>query len=224
MTAQLVQIIYDDNVMTADQRAKHCYPFAKLYKNETLTIFYENKVIEEVVLSSKHDKISVCSWELKNKMPWYIGRPREITQELLESEYEVMSFTRNTENHRMLSAAAMWHPGFIGTFDKMLAAIGVKRAGDVKVPIYQNSFSAKREVYTDYVKSYLTPAIDAITNDKELNALALADSNYAKLKKTTSPDHLMKHLGITYTPLCPFLLERLFSVYVHNNKIRVTHL
>lgn len=127
------------------------------------------------------------------------------------------------ENHRMLSAAAMWHPGFIETFDKILAAIGVKRAGDVKVPIYQNHFSSRREIYQDYVKNYLIPAMDAITNDKEINALAMQDSKYSDLTHQ-SADHLKEKLGISYYPLVPFLLERLFSVYVHNNKIRVTHL
>lgn len=214
---EFYQIYYDD------KQLKTMYPFAIPYKNEGLTVFFENEVIKKLVTESKADKISVCSWKLKLKMPWYIGRPREITQELLESEYEVMSFTRNTENHRMLSAAALWHPGFIGTFDKILAAIGVRRSGDVKVPIYQNHFSAKATVYKDYVSSYLIPAMDAITNDKEINALAMADSKYSDLTHQSAV-HLKEKLGISYYPLVPFLLERLFSVYVHNNKIRVTHL
>jgi len=217
MASKLTQVIYDES-----QRS-HCYPFADVYFNNTLTIFFENKVIADLVLASKDDKISICSWKLKSKLRYYIGRPREITQELLESDYEVMSFTKNTERHRMFNAANLWHPGFLEIFDKIMAAIGVNRPGEVKIPIYQNSFSAKRGIYQDYVRRYLCPAMDAMTNDKELNKLSMLDSKYSDLTNQ-SAERLKEKLGISYYPMAPFLLERLFSVYVHNEKIRVTHL
>lgn len=214
MAAILTQIYYHD-----DQK-KHCYPFADLYFNEGLTIFFENQVIKDVVLATEADKIAVCSWKLKQKMKYYIGQPREITPELLESSYDVMSFTRNTKTHNMLAAANIWHKGFLTAFDKMLAAIGVTRPKEVKISIYQNHFSAKTDIYQDYVKTYLVPAMDAITNDAELNNLAMADSRYSDLTHQ-SGEVLREKLGIGYYPLAPFLLERLFSVYVHNKKLKV---
>jgi hypothetical protein len=39
-----------------------------------------------------------------------------------------------------------------------------------------------------------------------------------------SADYLMEKIGLPYYPLCPFILERLFSVYVQNKKIKVTWL
>lgn len=217
MAAELIQIYYKD------EHLKNIYPFAKACKNEGLTVFFENDVIARLVTETKADKIAVCSWKLKDKMRYYIGKPRQITQELLNSEYEVMSFTRNTENHKMLAAAAMWHPGFLTTFDKILDSIGVRRPGEVKIPIYQNHFSARRDIYQDYVKTYLIPAMEVITNDKEINALAMQDSKYSDLTHQ-SAEHLKEKLGISYYPLIPFLLERLFSIYVSNKRIRVTHL
>ena len=223
MTAELVQIIYDDDIMTAEQRAKDCFPFARLYKNETLTIFFENSVIAEEVLMTKADKIAVCSWELKNKLRWNPFKQRELTQEILESDYEILSFTRNTQNHRMLRAADAWHPGFIEIFDRILSMIGVRRTMELKVPIYQNHFSAKLHIYRDYVNKYLLPVMDIISNNKEINALAMHDANYTKLKRGKS-GNLQKYLGIDYYPLSPFILERLFSVYVQNHNIPVTYL
>jgi len=217
MASELVQIIYHEN-----QRA-HCYPFSRVYFNDGLTIFFENQVIKDVVLATTHDKIGVCSWKMKQKMKYYIGQPRPLTIEVLESDYEVMSFTRNTKTHQMLAAANQWHPGFLVIFDKILGAIGVSRPGEVKTPIYQNHFSAKTGIYRDYVTTYLIPAMDAITNDPEINKLAMADSKYSDLTHQ-SGEVLREKLGIGYYPLVPFLLERLFSIYVHNKKIRVTYL
>lgn len=214
------QIIYDDSQREA------CYPFAKVYFNEALTPFFENTVISEVVSASQADKIAVCSWKLKQKLRWYIGQPRDITQELLESDYEVMSFTRNSPYHRMFSAAEANHKGFLHAFKKMCEAIGVKFTGEVKIPIYQNHFSAKREIYQDYVKEYLNPVMETMTTDPEINKLVMADSNYSTLT-SKKPEHLKEieqKLGINYYPLAPFLLERLFSVYVQNKKINVSWL
>lgn len=221
--SKLVQIVYDDDIMSAEERAKSCFPFARIYKNETLTIFFENSVIVDQVLSSKADKIAVCSWELKNKLRWNPFKHRELTQEILESEYEVLSFTRNTENHKMLGAANSWHKGFIEIFDKVLGRVGIKRGFELKTPIYQNHFSARSHIYRDYVNRYLLPVMELIQNDKEINAMAMRDANYTKLKRGKS-GNLQKFLGIDYYPLAPFLLERLFSVYVQNHGIKVTYL
>lgn len=221
--SELIQIVYDDDLMSAEERAKSCFPFARIYKNETLTIFFENSVIAEQVLASKADKIAVCSWELKNKLKWNPFLQRELTQEILDSDYEVLSFTRNTNRHQMLRAADAWHNGFTEIFDKILARIGVKRTFELKIPIYQNHFSAKLHIYQDYVNRYLLPVMDLISNDKEINDMAMRDANYTKLKRGKS-GNLQKFLGIDFYPIAPFLLERLFSVYVQNHGIKVSYL
>ncbi len=220
MAAELIQIVYDD------EQRKACYPFAQVYFNEGLTIFFENSIINEVVSTSKADKIAVCSWRLREKMKYYIGQPRELTQEILESDYDVLAMTKNTRHHQMLAAADKWHSGFKETMKKLTSMINVNLPNEVSIPIYQNHFSAKREIYRDYIKNYLNPAMAAMKNDSEMNKLAMADSNYSKLSKA-SPEvfkKLEEKLGVPYYPMATFILERLFSVYVHNNKIKVTHL
>lgn len=61
-TVDFTQIIYDQ------EQQKHCYPFAKVHFNHKLTHFFENEVIKKLVLESTADKISVCSWKLKEKI------------------------------------------------------------------------------------------------------------------------------------------------------------
>ena len=220
MASKLIQIYYRH-----EQRV-HCYPFAELYCNEGLTIFFENELIKRFVSRETADKIGVCSWKLREKFKMNIGRPRELTEEVINSDYEVLSFTRNTERHRMLEAAERWHPGFRAAMNLICESIGQRMPGEVKIPIYQNAFMAKREIYQDYVKNWLSPAMDAMLNDPELNKLSTVDSGYTNLAKKYAADseRLQKLIGMPYYPLAPFLLERLFSIYVQQNKIPVTWL
>jgi hypothetical protein len=217
MAGELVQIYYEE-----EQKA-HCFPFARLHFNDRLTVFFENSVIKDVVLASESEKIAVCSWKLKQKLRWYIGKHRELTQEVLESDYDVLSMTRNSSHHQMLAAANKYHKGFKEGMQKLCDHIGLKVPGEVKQPIYQNHFSAKREIYRDYVQNYLSPAMEFM--ETGMRDIALMDSNYSQLSKSSiTPEYLLEKIGVPYYPLAPFILERLFSVYVQNKKIKVTWL
>lgn len=218
--ARLIQIYYRD-----DQKAS-CYPFADLYFNEGLTIFFENECIKKLVLASNDEKIGVCSWKLRKKRIYNILRPRELTQEVLETDYDVLCFTGNSKNHKMLAAAENWHPGFKKTMEVILDMIGQKMPGEVKSPIYQNSFMAKLGIYQDYVKNWLAPVMEGTLNDTMVYKLMTVDSHYSELAKkdSVSPEYLQEKIGMPFYPLAPFILERLFSVYCHNNRIKVTQL
>lgn len=218
--SELYQIYYDDSHLSK------LYPFAIPYKNESLTIFFENSVIQNLVMASEADKVGVVSWKLREKLRYYIGRPRPLTEEVINSDYDVLSFTRSTKYHQMLASGERWHKGFTTCITKIVEGIGSRCPGEVKIPIYQNAFIAKREIYQDYVKNWLTPAMELILNDQAINKLALADSNYSNLAKkdAATPEYLQEKIGMPWYPLAPFILERLFSIYVHNNKINVTWL
>lgn len=213
----MIQIYYEE------EQKVHCFPFARLYYNPNLTIFFESSVIKDVVLASESEKIAVCSWKLKQKLRWYIGKHRELTQEVMDSDYDVLSFTRNSASHQMLAAANKYHKGFKEGMQKICDHIGLKVPGEVKQPIYQNHFSAKREIYQDYVQNFLSPAMEFMSTD--MKELAMSDSNYSQLSRSKiTPEYLMDKIGLPYYPLSPFLLERLFSVYIQNKKIKVTWL
>jgi hypothetical protein len=96
---------------------------------------------------------------------------------------------------------------------------------EVKNPIYQNAFMAKNEIYQDYLNEYLIPAMNLIKNDHKIYELATQDSNYSQLQKkdAANPEYLQEKIGFPYYPMAPFILERLFSVYVHNKNINVTY-
>lgn len=126
----------------------------------------------------------------------------------------------------MLAAAENWHKGFRETMGLLLESIGQKMPGEVKTPIYQNSFMAKLEIYQDYVKNWLSPSMDNTLNDRKLYELMTMDSKYSNLAKNdaASPEYLQEKIGMPYYPMAPFILERLFSIYCNNNRINVTQL
>lgn len=212
-----------------EEQKQNMWPFSIPYFNDELTIFFENAVIQKLVTETKADKIAVCSWKLKDKLQWNLAtprRPNEITEEVINREYDVLPFTRNSKHHQMLAAANGWHPGFKEAMTRIVEGIGKLMPSEVKIPIYQNAFSAKREIYQDYVTDYLTPAMELIKNDPEIYKIATVDSHYTKLMREdcASAEYLQEKIGFPYYPLSTFLLERLFSIYVHNKKVNVTFL
>lgn len=210
----------------AEEQKQEIYPFATPYYNEGLTIFFENEIIASLVPNSRSDKIAVCSWKLKKKLKWYMGKHRPITPELLESDYDVLSFTKNSNYHQMLNCADTHHKGFKSIMKTLLEGIGKKMVHEVKQPIYQNHFSVRREIYQDYVKNWLIPCMEFIKNDPGMYKMATVDSNYHNLNKKDAAkrEYLMQKIGFPFYPLATFLLERLFSIYIETQKLKVTWL
>lgn len=85
---------------------------------------------------------------------------------------------------------------------------------------------AKTEIYQDYVKNWLNPAMEAMINDQELKEMVTVDSGYTNLAKKDAADQerLMNLIGMPFYPLAPFVLERLFSIYVQTKRINITWL
>lgn len=211
------QIVYKEEQKSA------CYPFAKIHFNDTLTPFFENSVIAELVLSSKAEKIAVCSWKLKEKMRWYCHCQRvEVKRELFDRDFQVLSLTCSSKHHQFLNAAEKWHPGFKEVMKKILGSLGKSMPEEVKCPIYQNHFVAKSEIYKRYVNKYLVPAMAFMKEDKD----CWADSKYTQLNKidAANGEYLKSKIGVDYYPMHPFILERMFSIFCHNEGIKVTYL
>lgn len=212
---ELHQIWYDEK-----HRSK-LLPYAIPYKNEGLTIFFENDCIAKVVSASKADKVGVCSWKLADKM-------RKQNLENLhfkkDGDYQVLSLTRNSKNHQMLAMANAWHPGFTPTIKLLWGKLGLKIPGEAKHPIYQNHFIAKTEVYKDYVENFLSPAMELTEKDEEVRNLMLQPSGYGKLNRYADVRSVKQKLGLDDYPLAPFILERCPSLYFQLRGYNVTYL
>lgn len=214
MSATLYQIYY------REVQRPFLYPFAIPYFNESLTIFFENDPIRKIVSEYTGEKLAVCSWKLSKK----VRLIHPVTQAALNKEYQVLSLTRNSNKHQMMAMANQWHPGFIKTIDLLWQKIGLKRPQEAKNPIYQNHFSARTEIYKDYVNNFLIPAMEVTEQDEELNKLMTQPSGYAKLSRDADGKRVNELLGMSDYPLTPFILERCPSLFFQMRGYKVSYI
>lgn len=196
-------------------------PFAIPVYNPTLTIFFENKLISELVPTSKSEYTGVVSWKLGDKM-------RKIYRERLPSAlnggFHVMSLTKNSQRHSMLAAANVWHPQFIKTITLLWSKLGLQIPKEARHPIYQNHFICKTEIYADYVNNFLNPAMKLIEDDEHLHSLMIQPSGYSKLNRSADIRSVKSKLGMDDYPLAPFILERCPSLWFGMKNIPVSYL
>lgn len=216
--SELHQILYKD-----EQRHK-LYPFAKPYFNEGLTIYFENEPISKIVMATTADKVAVTSWKLQDKLRLRVGLRGALTQEALDSDYEVLSFTRNSKKHQMLAMANQWHKGFIPTIKLLWEKLGYKMPSEAKNPIYMNHYSCKTEIYKRYVSEFLSPAMELTEKDEEMREKMLQPSGYGTLSRNCDLRSVKAKLGLNDYPLCPFILERCPALFMTMHKINVSYL
>lgn len=215
---ELHQIWYEER-----QKSK-LLPFALPYYNEGLTIFFENTPIRKLVTETKAYKIGVCSWKLADKMRIRVGMRGALTQQVLDSDFCILSLTKNSSRHTMLANANAWHPGFMQTIRLLWEKLGLKIPGEAKNPIYQNHFLAKTSIYRDYVDNFLAPAMELTEKDEELNKLMTQPSGYGKLSRGCDLRSVKAKLGLDDYPLAPFILERSPCLYFQLKGYKISYL
>lgn len=216
--SELFQIWYSPHQLTK------LYPFAIPYYNEGLTIFFENEVIKKLVTDTRMEKIGVTSWKLQDKMRIRVGMRGALTQERINSDYQVLSLTKNSSRHQMLGMANAWHPGFMPTIRLLWEKLGFKMPGEAKNPIYQNHFIAKTEIYKDYVNNFLSPAMELVEKDEEVRKMMLQPSGYGRLSRGCDLKRVKEKLGMDDYPICPFILERCPSLYFQVKGYQISYL
>ena len=144
---EFYQIYYDD------KQLNQLYPFAIPYKNEGLTIFFENTVIAKLVSESVSDHIAVCSWRLNQKSRNIFP----VTKAALDGNYEVMGLKIVSTRHQMIAMMREWHKDAVTALDMLWNKLGYKRPGEARHALYQNHYAAKTEIYKDYVSNFLIP-------------------------------------------------------------------
>jgi len=201
------------------EQCEEMYDFASPWLHWELNDYFENKVISDAVpLINDRDLIGICSWRLKAKRQDSIRTKGQLTEEALRTlDYDVAILTPRSNNHRPLEAAKTWHyPHWTPAIERMRDLIKIPQ--EVTHTIYENHFVADRELYQDYVIRYLRPAIAFMKEDP---AIFRAPSGYAKYKTEGERKIIKEKLGLDDWPIGVFVLERLFSIYLQNEKKHV---
>lgn len=219
-----------------DEHLPELYPFAKPHRNETLTDFFENSVIADLVPKSQAEFIAVCSWRLRKKRldGWtpmlcgFAGQPDNLSEEKIMSQHaDIMVLTPKTARHQMLANAAKWHGGPLHDYawDNAIDEFRkfIKIPEEVKTPIYENHFIARKEIYHEYVADCLLPAMAFMRGLPVFQS----DSGYAE-KKSRDPqggqqavERYRQQTGRNDWPIAPFILERLFSIWINDKPFKI---
>lgn len=233
MSLQFYQIYFQD------EQLKQLYSFTTPYKNTVLTDFFENSVIAREVPECDAEYISFCSWRLREKrmsgmcpIILKLGANGDYLSEekILSQDFDIANLRPFSPSHRMLENSAQWHGGFKHNYAWENAITELKKfihvPEEVKTPIYENAFIARKEIYHDYVKNCLAPVMDFMSG----NSLFFVDSGYVEKKerdRNRGPEAVKRYREITGRndwPIAPFVLERLFSIWINNKNFKVVNL
>lgn len=221
-TLDFYQIIYDES------QRKECYPFAKIYYNETLTDYFENSVISHLVPDSQADLISVCSWRLAQKRGdcYRLGPDKTLTvDKILNADFDVAVLTPRSPQHKPLLMAAEWHgKAWVEAFAELknfLKTIGINVPEELTKAIYENHFIAKAQIYREYVKYCLEPTINFCKGED----VFFSNAGYLTKKRDQKEiKAYQEKTGRQDWPIAPFILERLFSIYCEGKGFKIVNL
>ena len=199
-----------------EEQLKNIYDFAIPYFNDSLTDYFENSVIAHLVPQCDSKRISVCSWRLQQKRGDLIRSKKELLRESLIDDYDIAILTPRSPTHKPLLMASIWHGPAWNVAIKELKKF-IKIPQELKVSIYENHFVAGKDVYHDYVHDCLLPCMDFISSRPAF----FADAGYAKRKSEEEVTNYQRLTGRKDWPLAPFILERLFSIWIHNKNLKI---
>jgi len=200
------------------------------YHNEKTTIYFESKIMVDLVNQGKHkdaDYFGVISptFRRKIKQTKYWGptiankskrafSPKEFEKYVNSFKPDIATLCSH-QPHAVFPIAERFHKGISIAVIKIIQKLKYKIFWDAKsnIVVYFNYFIAKPKIYEDYVKNLLEPAIHLMEHDPEIKKYVNVNSHY---KKPVTPE-LKAQTGYDYYPLHPFICERLINLYIIKN-------
>lgn len=201
-----------------EEQQKEFYPFAIPYYNEKLTDYFENSVISELVPKSDAKRISVCSWRLRAKRKGLFRVAEEIDYQSLIDDYDVAILTPRSPSHKPLFMANIWHgKAWTNAIAELRKFIKVPK--ELKHIIYENHFVADSSLYKSYVTDCLNPCIDFMST----RSVFFADANYVSRKSAQEVADFRAKTGRNDWAIAPFILERLFAIWINDKGFKVVN-
>lgn len=201
---KIYSIVYNDEQVIEYQR----YDNSHIKTIEQLSYLFEYNVLIDVIdnFNVKEDYLGIFS----HKFPFKTGLFKKKLYWLLEnnSDFDIYGLCpQYSLKGKYLDFTEKVHPGFKQLFYPLCKDLGL----EVKEPeyvIYSNFVIMKTNIYKDYVNNIIKPAIHLL--ETKYKDLAWKNSNYKGLPM----DQLKLHTELDYYPFHPFILERLFSIFL----------
>lgn len=227
---KIYQIYFDDKSKAS------CSPEWNHYDNsEKLTEYFENDVIVNLINKDAHkdaDYFGVFSHDIKREMVFketvgetnkFAFSPNALDQIVkLYKDVEVFGFQKRRKNPNIITQAERYHPGFVKAIERILSITGFMDSIPPKLNnvILFNHFIMKSEIYEQYVRELLQPAMGVMRTMPEL----FDNAKYIKNTTQETKDRFMKAFGKDYYPYHPFICERLPSLFMEKYKYNFRHI
>jgi len=229
-----IRQVYFDPAQTNQLDARFCAYF----NDEALTPYFENEVIRRLYTAGDHehsDYYGVLSWkfQVKHQMD---GSQLFQSMENDGFSSSVYSFLeRGTRSGRSSAKPNTFfdrfHPNLLAIGDAIVRTLFDEDISQIEAePIYYNHWIATSDLFDDYCREMLVPAMSLVEHDELLCRLIQEDSGYAMshslrpdLAHRLDADSCLKIFGVPYYPHHSFVFERLPSIYFAIRNIHVKY-
>lgn len=195
----IYQVYYDRG------SSRRLHPYFTPFFNERATPFLESSVIAQLLREGVHrraDYFGVVSWRIADKIPM---APRLWFERMTADDYsaDAYSFFGRLGAGRVWPRAERKHPGIMRAAAVLFSRLGLDL--DLRVLtaplVYQNHVICRSDVYEQFGRDLLMPALDAMahSDDALLQTLLGVNAQYGAARSFT---------------LHPFVAERLFSTWL----------
>lgn len=218
--------LYIHQIYFDDQSRKLVNPLSFPIYNKLLSVYFENDVLMNFIMTGyllarpnglrPNDLTGCLSYNYESK-----NSPLDF-EALKHTDANFVVLPGCLVRHKVLDQAKVEHGLLFEMFFKTI----VKAAGlyvddfNMEIGIYQNGVLTTIDVWEEYTNDYLRPVYNYMKNTdvESIQKFLYLDSNYqGKLSK----EKLIEISGHPYYTMHTFILERLWSLYYHQNKHRL---
>lgn len=210
-STKIISICYDNNQFTEYER--YINPINSIRDKSYL--FEYNPIVkivnENLYNISDYNYVGIFSWKFANKTGF---SEKEIYYNI-DGEHDVYTFLRPLfkNGKEYFDFSFNFHGEVLKEILQHICEdLNIEFTDSPEYAVFSNFYVSKYEVLKDYVNHYVIPIIELL--ETKYKESAWLNSKYMNLK----PDELFIRTGLTYYPLHSFILERMFSIYLHNNK------
>ena len=212
MNNRIFQIYYDEK-----SKLKVNLESDFLY-NKDLTVFFENLVISEWFRVNyqqldRIDYIGFLSYNFEDKNDMLIP-----FESFKKGDYDIYTLGKTVFNHNVVLFGKTSHGKYFDILFKQMCEsvfnLSALQLDEINLGVYQNAVVCKTYIYKQYVENYLNPCIDWLVKYPYKDMLF----SECKYNGKMSERELLLKTGFPYYTFHTFLLERLWSVFIHLNK------
>ena len=201
-----------------EEQIKNCFKESELvecpnldkkaiWEDRTYPLFENHEIIALSMGMYDNEYYGILSHAFKKKIT-FINSFKDLESKISsKGDAEVITFHKKHNPSKFMVNMERWHHGSLNLFIDTLELAGLPLA-PIKTTVYSNYFIAKGSIIKDYVNTWLIPFVQEVYKMPERYYVP---ANYKKA---------IREKGCDY-PLHPFIIERLFSLYLANNNYKI---